>query len=53
MEYLVMDGMVATISAQTYIMGIRVLGLFFLSHIKDPNAARDMLNTWIELGRIN
>lgn len=43
--YLVMDGMVATIPAHIYIMGIRVLGLFFRSHIKDPNAARDILNT--------
>ena len=39
------DGMVATITAHAYIMGISVLGLFFRSQIKDPNAARDILNT--------
>jgi len=37
--------MVATIPALKYIIGMRVLGLFFRSHIKDPSAARDMLNT--------
>jgi len=26
-------------------MGIKVFGLFFLSHIKDPSAARDKLKT--------
>lgn len=46
--YLVIDGMVATITAHAYIMGISVLGLFFRSQIKDPNAARDILNTWIQ-----
>lgn len=40
-----MEGMVATIPAHAYIIGINVLGLFLRSHIKDPNAARDMLNT--------
>jgi hypothetical protein len=44
----VIDGMVATITAHAYIMGIKVLGLFFRSHIKDPNAARDILNTCIQ-----
>lgn len=39
------DGMVATITAHRYIIGMRVLGLFFRSHIKDPSAARDMLKT--------
>ena len=42
---LVIDGIVATIAAHAYIMGIRVLGLFFRSQIKEPNAARDILNT--------
>lgn len=45
MPNLVMDGMVATIPAHKYIIGIKVLGLFFRSHIKEPKAARDMLNT--------
>jgi hypothetical protein len=40
-----MDGMVATIPAHAYMMGIKVLGLFFRSHIRDPKAARDILNT--------
>lgn len=46
---LVIDGMVATMPAHAYIMGIKVLGLFFRSHIKEPNAARDMLNTCIRM----
>lgn len=37
--------MVATIPAHKYIIGISVFGLFFLSHINDPNAARDIVNT--------
>lgn len=45
---LVIDGMVATIPAQVYIIGISVLGLFFRSHIKEPNAAREMLKTCIK-----
>lgn len=45
---LVIDGMVATIPAQVYIIGISVFGLFFRSHIKEPNAAREMLKTWIK-----
>lgn len=39
------DGIVATIPADVYIMGIKVFGLFFLSHISDPREARDMLKT--------
>lgn len=45
MPNLVMDGMVETIPAHIYMIGIKVLGLFFRSHIKEPNAARDMLKT--------
>lgn len=44
--YLIIDGIVATIPAQAYIIGIKVLGLFFLSHIKEPKAASDILKTW-------
>lgn len=42
-----MEGMVATIPAHAYMIGINVFGLFFLSHIKDPNAASDKLNIWM------
>lgn len=41
---LTIEGIVATIPAHAYMIGINVLGLFFLSHINDPNAARDRLN---------
>lgn len=44
---LVMEGIVATIPAHAYMIGIKVLGLFFLSHIKDPNAASDRLSICI------
>lgn len=43
--HLVIDGIVATIPAHAYIIGIKVLGLFFLSHIKELKAASDILNT--------
>lgn len=40
-----MDGIVATIPAHAYMIGIKVLGLFFRSHIREPNAASDILKT--------
>lgn len=42
---LVIDGIVARRKAHAYIVGTNVLGLFFLSHINDPNAARDNVMT--------
>lgn len=44
--HLVIDGIVATITAHVYIIGINGLGLFFRSHINEPNAASDILKTW-------